>query len=408
MSSSEAFARMPMWWQRRLAEAIRTGAATPAAAMVLWCLEAHRNRKTGDCFPGLETITDETALSRNTVGQAIRSLEAMEILQRSKQRRTKGGKPGTFLATRYILRTEDPSGLPEAGSGGADTPSTAQNLGYGEPVHSPKFVQTIAQNLGCGTILDEAEKMPTDAVTSAKSGIPSTAQNLTPNQSINQKKDNQTYVRPERPDVCVSLTLPGMDPKGPPPLSQEGGREAVGGAQRVAERGKPRASGGALEGSAPAPEHDAPKRREYPADFEQWWRAYPRTDRGKWEALGLWRWWRDKERYSAAALLRAAQNYAIDVRETDPRYHQHATTFLSRTKRTVEEYMAGIPGAKKPSQASRYLDPDEAPGNRPQDSRMLDDGMEWVRAEAERQRQGEPRARRTWLTPEEVAAGWQH
>ena len=85
-----------------------------------------------------------------------------------------------------------------------------------------------------------------------------------------------------------------------------------------------------------APEHpkeeepsSAPKLAAYPADFETFWKAYPRHDEKgnankKYQA-------RIKDGFSPAELLKAAENYAEQCRKnhTEQTYVKQAKTFLS-------------------------------------------------------------------------------
>lgn len=73
----------------------------------------------------------------------------------------------------------------------------------------------------------------------------------------------------------------------------------------------------------------APKRAAYPADFETFWKAYPRHDEKgnankKYQA-------RIKDGFSPAELLKAAENYAEQCRRnhTEQTYVKQAKTFLS-------------------------------------------------------------------------------
>ena len=69
-------------------------------------------------------------------------------------------------------------------------------------------------------------------------------------------------------------------------------------------------------------------RGDFSADFEEFWRAYPKPKnpdktptRKKYEALR-------KKGVSGEDLLKAAQGYARSTQGTDPRYIKHGTTFL--------------------------------------------------------------------------------
>lgn len=100
------------------------------------------------------------------------------------------------------------------------------------------------------------------------------------------------------------------------------------------------------EVSAPAPETKAVKqditqsaepvesagkrsKTEYPVNFEEFWKAYPRHE-GKGEAYKKYKA-RQKDGYSEEELITAAENYArrCAAEHTEVRYIKHAKTFLS-------------------------------------------------------------------------------
>jgi hypothetical protein len=88
---------------------------------------------------------------------------------------------------------------------------------------------------------------------------------------------------------------------------------------------------------------DVPPPRTPEQDFAEWWEAYPRReDRGKSLSLYLSR---RKRKESAAMLLKAAQNYAQAVKEseTPPGFVKRATTFLSLTSTYCEECAERVP-----------------------------------------------------------------
>ena len=82
-------------------------------------------------------------------------------------------------------------------------------------------------------------------------------------------------------------------------------------------------------------------REEYSADFEAFWKAYPR----KKEKRRAWRVWktRIRERVAPADLIQAATNYAATCRGKEERYVKLAATFLG-PDRPYEEYLKGVDG----------------------------------------------------------------
>jgi hypothetical protein len=100
---------------------------------------------------------------------------------------------------------------------------------------------------------------------------------------------------------------------------------------------------GAESGDSALLLEDVPPPRTPEQDFDEWWKAYPRReDRGKSLSLYLSR---RKRKESAAMLLRAAQNYAKAVKEseTPPGFVKRATTFLSLTSTYCEECAGEVP-----------------------------------------------------------------
>ena len=89
-------------------------------------------------------------------------------------------------------------------------------------------------------------------------------------------------------------------------------------------------------------------RDEYDPAFEPWWNAYPAGRRlRKKAAYRLWRHWLDSG-VPPDDLLRAATNYAADVRAkaTEDRFVLHPTTFLSKQQEPWRDYLgSATPGA---------------------------------------------------------------
>lgn len=91
-------------------------------------------------------------------------------------------------------------------------------------------------------------------------------------------------------------------------------------------------------------------REEYSADFEAFWKAYPR----KKEKRRAWRVWktRIRERVAPADLIQAATNYAATCRGKEERYVKLAATFLG-PDRPYEEYLKGVDGDGPTSPAEK-------------------------------------------------------
>lgn len=76
---------------------------------------------------------------------------------------------------------------------------------------------------------------------------------------------------------------------------------------------------------------------KYSPEFETWWDIYPRKI-GKGRSYKLWLTW--KKRVGVLALLRAAGQYAAEVRGRDQEKIKHPSTFLAADNTLVEEYAA--------------------------------------------------------------------
>ena len=95
-----------------------------------------------------------------------------------------------------------------------------------------------------------------------------------------------------------------------------------------------------------------PKEAEYPKDFEEFWKAYPRkVDKGaaykKYMA-------RRKDGWSPHELLTAAESYAAQCRKkkTEKEYIKHPKTFLGDTTPFIEYLPEGMrQGAEKKPEA---------------------------------------------------------
>lgn len=106
-------------------------------------------------------------------------------------------------------------------------------------------------------------------------------------------------------------------------------RRRTGGSTEAPESGDP--------GELPFPEVEqekpaqAPKRQEYPKEFEEFWAAYPRKD-DKGQAYKKYHA-RRKDGFSAEELLTAAKNYAAQCKrkKTEREFTKQAKTFLSET-----------------------------------------------------------------------------
>ncbi|HHV79066.1 MAG TPA: hypothetical protein GXX40_05570 [Firmicutes bacterium] len=85
---------------------------------------------------------------------------------------------------------------------------------------------------------------------------------------------------------------------------------------------------------------------EYPPDFEEFWRVYPRHV-AKLAALEKWRA-RVREGVPPDKLIQAAKNYALYCQQMDKddEFIMHAATFLG-PKRRYEDFLNGVPGKAK-------------------------------------------------------------
>lgn len=71
--------------------------------------------------------------------------------------------------------------------------------------------------------------------------------------------------------------------------------------------------------------------KEYTAEFEQFWQAYPRSV-GKKKTFALFWFWTSEKKESPERLIKAAQNYARVCRQrrTEVEFIKHPATFLSK------------------------------------------------------------------------------
>lgn len=80
---------------------------------------------------------------------------------------------------------------------------------------------------------------------------------------------------------------------------------------------------------------DDTKQKDYSAEFERWWKSYPRKI-GKGRSYKLWVAW--KKRIGVDCLLTAAQNYALECEGREESKIKHPSTFLATDNTLPEEY----------------------------------------------------------------------
>lgn len=68
-----------------LLDALESGWLTRTEVIVYWVLKSHENRKTGEAFPGYETLMRKTGLSTAPLSKAIRGLDSKGWLERRKR-----------------------------------------------------------------------------------------------------------------------------------------------------------------------------------------------------------------------------------------------------------------------------------------------------------------------------------
>ena len=64
----------------------------PHRAIAVYCYLYERANKEGECWPAIDTISQEIKLSRSTVKRAIADLKKVGFIETEQRYRTKGGK----------------------------------------------------------------------------------------------------------------------------------------------------------------------------------------------------------------------------------------------------------------------------------------------------------------------------
>lgn len=64
----------------------------PHRAVAVYCYLYERANENGECWPAIDTISEEIKLSRSTVKRAIADLKKAGFIETEQRYRTKGGK----------------------------------------------------------------------------------------------------------------------------------------------------------------------------------------------------------------------------------------------------------------------------------------------------------------------------
>lgn len=64
----------------------------PHRAVAVYCYLYERANEDGECWPAIDTISEEIKLSRSTVKRAIADLKKAGFIETEQRYRTKGGK----------------------------------------------------------------------------------------------------------------------------------------------------------------------------------------------------------------------------------------------------------------------------------------------------------------------------
>lgn len=158
-----------------VAWAMRQKTGSPTRKAVLIALADRHHRDTGECYPSVALMAEDTELSDRSVRTALEQLVEGGYITRARKRR-KDGSLGTY---EYELLMETVAAPPAAAAAsppagraarngvdlpnGATSTSTEVAVAAADPLDTPPLVKVQGQNLGFNALRDEcriAEKSP--------------------------------------------------------------------------------------------------------------------------------------------------------------------------------------------------------------------------------------------------------